>query len=95
MRIATTIEVSARAMLAERLANNPRAPRKISSFLASHDAIDVAGSMLERSQQLDRYTLLESARNKSQQHLLAISRRDTLDEALTDVLVDAATTPWC
>ncbi len=86
MRIATTIEVSARTMLAERPANNPRAPRKISRFLASH----VAGPMLERSQQLDRYTLLESARN--QQHLLAISRRDTLDEALTDVLVDAATT---
>jgi uncharacterized protein (DUF2336 family) len=61
MRIATTIEVSARAMLAERLANDARAPRKISRFLASHDAIDVAGPMLERSQQLDRYTLLESS----------------------------------
>ena len=44
--------------------------------------------MLEHSQRLDSDTLMATARTKSQQHLLAISRRNSLDEALTDVLVE-------
>ena len=87
-RIAATIELSARAVLAKRLAREPRAPAKVSRFLASHDAIDVAGPMLEQSQRLDSDTLLATARTKSQQHLLAISKRTSLDEAVTDVLVE-------
>ena len=86
--IAETIELSARAMLAKRLAREPRAPAKISRFLAAHDAIDVAGPMLERSQRLDNDMLVATARTKSQQHLLAISKRGSLDEAVTDVLVE-------
>lgn len=88
VQIAATIELSARAALARRLGKEPRAPSKISRFLASDDAIDVAGPVLEQSQRLDSDILLETARNKSQQHLLAISRRSSLDEALTDVLVE-------
>lgn len=88
MRVAATIELSARAVLAKRLAKEPRAPLKISRFLASDDAIDVAGPVLEQSHRLDSDTLLATARTKSQQHLLAISRRSSLDEALTDVLVE-------
>ncbi len=88
VRIAASIELSARAVLAKRLAKDPRAPAKISRFLASHDAIDVAGPVLEQSLQLDSDTLLATARSKSQQHLFAISRRSSLDEALTDVLVE-------
>jgi uncharacterized protein (DUF2336 family) len=88
VRLATSIEVSARAVLAERLGKEPRAPRKVSRLLASDDAIDVAGPVLEQSQRLDSDILLETARSKSQQHLLAISRRSSLDEALTDVLVE-------
>ena len=88
MRVAATIELSARAALAKRLAREPRAPIKISRFLASDDAIDVARPVLEHSQRLDSDTLMATARTKSQQHLLAISRRNSLDEALTDVLVE-------
>ncbi len=88
VRIASAIEVSARATLANRLAKAPRAPSNISRFLASDDAIDVAGPVLEHSARLDRGTLLATARNKGQQHLLAISRRSSLDEALTEVLVE-------
>jgi len=87
-RMAETIELSARAALARRLANDPRAPAKISRYLASHDAFDVAGPVLEHSQRLDSDTLLATARTQSQRHLLAISRRASLDEALTDVLVE-------
>lgn len=88
MRIAQSIELSARATLAKRLAQEPRAPMNVSRFLASHDAIDVAGPLLERSARLDDDTLIAAARSKSQQHLLAISKRASLDEAVTDVLVE-------
>ena len=88
MQMAATIEQSARVALAKRLANEPRAPMKISRFLAHDDAIDVAGPVLEQSVRLDSGTLLAAARSKGQQHLLAISRRRSLDETLTDVLVE-------
>ncbi|MGH6727976.1 MAG: DUF2336 domain-containing protein [Pseudolabrys sp.] len=88
IRMAAAIESSARIALADRLAREPRAPLKISQVLATDDVIDVAGPMLEHSRRLDRDTLLAAARGKSQQHLLAISRRSSLDEALTDVLVE-------
>ena len=41
-----------------------------------------------RPQRLDTATLIECARTKNQEHLLAISRRKTLPEELTDVLVE-------
>jgi uncharacterized protein (DUF2336 family) len=86
--VAESIELSARAALAKRLAREPRAPARISRFLATHDAFDVAGPLLEHSQRLDSDTLVATARTKSQQHLLAISKRRSLDEAVTDVLVE-------
>jgi uncharacterized protein (DUF2336 family) len=55
--------------------------------LALDDAIEVAGPVLAQSASLDEATLVESASRKSQQHLLAISRRATLSKAVTDVLV--------
>jgi uncharacterized protein (DUF2336 family) len=88
VRIAASIEVSARSALAKRLAKEPRAPTAISRILACDDEIGVAGPMLEQSQRLDNNTLVTAARTKSQQHLLAISRRSSLDEAVTDVLVE-------
>ena len=93
VRIAATIEVSARTALASRLANVRRAPSMISRRLASDDEIDVARPMLEQSKRLDNETLMTIARTKSQQHLLAISRRSSLDEAVTDVLVERGDRP--
>jgi len=87
-RIVTTIELSTRTVLAKRLANIPRAPSMITRRLAFDDEIDVAGPVLEFSQVVDSETLVATACTKSQQHLLAISRRKSLDEALTDVLVE-------
>ena len=93
VRIASIIELSARTALANRLAKAPRAPSAISRMLASDDEIDVAGPMLEQSQHLDSEMLVATARSKSQQHLLAISRRSSLDEAVTDVLVERGDKP--
>jgi len=82
------IEESARVALAERLATIPNAPPKVIRKLASDDAIEVAGPILTRSDQLDNVSLVENAKTKSQQHLLAITRRKSLAETVTDVLVE-------
>ena len=82
------IEESARVALAERLATIPNAPPKVIRKLAGDDAIEVAGPVLEQSNQLDNVSLVENAKTKSQQHLLAISRRKSLADTVTDVLVE-------
>ena len=82
------IEVSARALLANRLAPHPAAPRRIIHTLAFDDAIEVAEPVLTQSPRLDDAALIENARTKSQAHLLAISRRKALSGAVTDVLVE-------
>jgi uncharacterized protein (DUF2336 family) len=82
------IERSARVTLAERLAALPHAPPQAIRTLAFDDEIGVAGPILTRSEQLDNVTLVENAKTKSQQHLLAISRRKVIAETVTDVLVE-------
>ena len=82
------IEQSARATLAQRLAAVENAPPHVIRTLAFDDEINVAGPVLTRSEVLDNVTLVENARTKSQQHLLAISRRRVLAETVTDVLVE-------
>jgi len=81
------IEVSARALLADRLATADHAPRGTVRALAFDDTIEVAGPVLSRSERLDEASLIEAARSKSQAHLLAISIRKVLSRAVTDVLV--------
>ncbi|HLH98961.1 MAG TPA: DUF2336 domain-containing protein [Xanthobacteraceae bacterium] len=87
-RLAAEIEVSARALLAVRLAPIPNAPPRIIRNLAFDDEIDVAGPVLEQSERLDEEALVENASRKGQEHLLAISRRRSLSEKVTDVLVE-------
>jgi uncharacterized protein (DUF2336 family) len=82
------VEVEARARLAERLAHVDCAPPKLLRLLAFDDAIAVAEPVLAHSQQLTDGDLVENARAKSQEHLLAIARRLKLSEAVTDVLVE-------
>jgi uncharacterized protein (DUF2336 family) len=88
VRLVVTIEESARALLAIRLGPISNAPPKIVRALACDDAIDVASPVLIRSEQLDDSILIGCAKTKSQEHLLAISRRKTLTEPVTDILVE-------
>src|SRR6202790_2615945 len=81
------IETSAKALLANRLAPIDTAPPLTIRALAFDDLIEVAAPVLSRSERLDDETLIETARNKSQQHLMAISTRRGLSGAVTDVLV--------
>src|ERR1700719_4157045 len=81
------IETSAKALLANRLAPIDTAPPQTIRTLAFDDLIEVAAPVLSRSERLDDDTLIEAARNKSQAHLMAISTRRVLSDAVTDVLV--------
>jgi len=81
------IEVSAKALLANRLAQIDNAPRDTIRTLAFDDIIEVAGPVLSKSERLDDEALIEAARSKSQAHLLAISIRKVLSHAVTEVLV--------
>lgn len=86
-RLADEIEVAARAQLARRLARFDNAPVNIIHKLAFDDEIDVAGPILQESERLEPYALVANVCLKSQSHLLAISKRKSLEEAVTDVLV--------
>src|ERR1019366_7363152 len=58
------------------------------ALLASRLApIDTAAPLLSRSERLDDEALIETARSKSQAHLMSISTRRVLSGAVTDVLV--------
>jgi uncharacterized protein (DUF2336 family) len=86
-RLADEIEVAARAQLSERLARFDRAPVNIIHKLAFDDAIEVAGPVLRESKQLETYALVANACTKSQAHMLSISKREKLEERVTDELV--------
>jgi uncharacterized protein (DUF2336 family) len=81
------IETSAKALLASRLATINTAPPGTIRALAFDDLIEVAAPVLSQSERLDDDALIETARNKSQAHLMAISIRKVLSGAVTDVLV--------
>src|SRR5512140_1181843 len=81
------IETSAKVLLSNRLAPLDTAPPRTIRALAFDDLIEVAAPLLSRSERLDDDALIETARNKSQAHLMAISVRRVLSGAVTDVLV--------
>ncbi len=88
VRLVATIEESSRALLSLRLGPVAKAPPKIVRLLACDEAIDVASPVLTQSEALEVETLVECAKTKSQEHMLAISRRKTVPEPVTDVLVE-------
>jgi uncharacterized protein (DUF2336 family) len=87
-RLVGEVDVSTRAETSRRLAGIANAPQMIIRTLALDPSIDVAGPVLSLSMQVDEETLIISAKTRGQAHLLAISRRRTLSEAVTDILVE-------
>jgi uncharacterized protein (DUF2336 family) len=77
----------ARAELALHLASLVNAPPEVVRELLQDDAIRVCGPLLKNSPLIDEPTLIEIARMKGQQHLLAISKRDAISPNLTDVII--------
>ncbi len=87
-QLSKDIEVRARARMAQRLSTIENAPPALIRNLAFDDEIAVAAPVLANSMQLSDADLVENARTKSQKHLLAITQRLKLSEAVTDVLVE-------
>jgi uncharacterized protein (DUF2336 family) len=80
------IEAKALAELARRIAPVPNAPAGVVKSLAENDDIAVAGPVLKQAR-LDELELMKIAEQKSQAHLLALSVRAHLSEALADIIV--------
>ncbi|HEV2558765.1 MAG TPA: DUF2336 domain-containing protein [Microvirga sp.] len=88
LRLSRDLEQRARIELSEKFSELAKAPRKVIRSLAFDQDGSVARPVLERSPRLDDDDLLMIARARGQDHLLAISKRDTLSERVTDVLVN-------
>ncbi|AMN40306.1 DUF2336 domain-containing protein [Rhodoplanes sp. Z2-YC6860] len=86
-RLAEQIEAKARAELARRLAPVSRAPVAVIRKLALDQSMDVAEPVLRQSPRLTEEDLLTVVQTQGQDRLLAISRRATVSEAISDVLV--------
>ena len=82
------VESRARAELGQRLAPVDYAPFEVIQHLARDSEIAVAGNVLAHSSRLRTSDLVEIASTRGQDHLLAISGRSNLPEAVTDVIVD-------
>ena len=80
-------ETAARADIAERISAIANAPPMLIGRLAREDNISIAGPVLRRSPVLDEQALVEIARMKGQDHLLAMTERPKLSAGLTDVMV--------
>jgi len=86
-RLIDEIEGKALAELSRRLAPVENAPPRVVHRLATNDHIAVAWPVLRRSPRLGESDLVAIAKTKGQEHLLAISGRQGIGEAITDVLV--------
>lgn len=86
-RLAAEIELATRARLAEKLSRIDQAPGQLIGDLAADNSIEVAGPVLQYSARLDVRALVGHASTKTQPHLLAISKRRSLPEPVTVVLV--------
>jgi len=69
------------------LCGQTSAPKGVVHLLACHEEAIVAAPILRKAETLSNGDLIELANHRSQQHLLAISERKSLDEALTDALL--------
>jgi uncharacterized protein (DUF2336 family) len=85
-RLASEIEVTARAELSQRLADVKNAPYGVVRKLAG-DAIEVAKPVLSRSSCLTDDDLVAIAAEKGRDHMLAMTDRPHLSEPVTDFLV--------
>ena len=87
LRLIEGAEPDMLAPLSMILCGQTSAPKEVVRLLACHEEATVAVPILLKSDILSKDDLIEIANQRGQQHLLAISGRKTLDEALTDALL--------
>lgn len=90
IELRSIVDISARMALADmsaQLAPIAQAPPTVIRQLAGNDEISIAAPVLQESARLGDHDLIEIAQSKSEPHLLAISGRWWLKEAVTDALL--------
>lgn len=87
VRLIERTDAGSLAELSETLSKIELAPLQTIRRLGFHNEPLVAAPVLRNSSRLSEQDLIEIAKTLSQQHLLAISGRRTLSEALTDALM--------
>jgi uncharacterized protein (DUF2336 family) len=85
--LAGEMETAVRAELAERMAPAANAPKRLVRKLAGDDIV-VATPILMTSQALSESDLMELAKTYGQDHLKAISRREVVPQAVSEVIVE-------
>jgi uncharacterized protein (DUF2336 family) len=88
VRLTSRMEAQALAQLSASLSGSSFAPRQVVRQLAHRPEASIAVPVLTRSSRLSDDELIEIAKTRSQPHLLAISGRPMLNEAVTDVLLE-------
>ncbi|MCB1473544.1 MAG: DUF2336 domain-containing protein [Rhodobiaceae bacterium] len=86
-RVASEAGVDGRRDLSVRIAPIDTAPRGIVNQLARDEDISVAGPVLTQSNVLSGDDLVQIAETKGQQHMSAISERQSISSIVTDVLI--------
>jgi uncharacterized protein (DUF2336 family) len=87
VRLIERMESRTLAQLSTTLSNSALSPKEIVRQLAYHEEACVAVPVLSKSNRLSEGDLIEIANTSGQQHLLALSSREALNEPLTDALI--------
>ncbi|MBB5746858.1 DUF2336 domain-containing protein [Brevundimonas variabilis] len=85
--LSADMEVAVRAELSTRFSTSPSAPRGLIRRLA-HDEAAVAGPVLRNSTVLTDEDLLGVVKAKGQEHMRAVSERQTVSEAVSALIVE-------
>jgi uncharacterized protein (DUF2336 family) len=88
VQLIARIEARTLAEISERIAPVANAPIDLTLNLARHSEIGIARPVLTTSSRLTTTDLVEIAKTRGQDHLLAISGRTQIETAVTDVLLD-------
>lgn len=87
-RLMARMEIKALAELGQCLAPVDNAPVETIRKLAWHEEINVAGPVLTTSKRLTTDDLTSIAKERGASHLVAISKRESLETQVTDVLLE-------
>jgi uncharacterized protein (DUF2336 family) len=82
------MEEVVRAELGERFAVLEAPPKRLIFTLATDESIAVAAPVLSQSKALSDEELLQVVKTRGQDHLRAVSRREVVPEAVSDVIVE-------
>lgn len=90
--LAADLETQVRVDLAKKVAESRLAVRRTARRLAS-DVIEVARPVLESSRALSQADLVEVVRTQSQDHMMAVTKRDDIGEHVSSALVAKGSDP--